>query len=82
MVGGVCGFGIACCVCVFVVVQSKPACVYSLVDVQRGLLCEPFHAQVALEGPFAGVHSHVDVEVRLATEGRRTLLTLERPSLD
>lgn len=67
-------------VCVFFFI-SKPACVYSLVDVQRGLLCEPFHAQIALEGPFAGVHSHVDVEVRLATEGRRTLQALERPSL-
>lgn len=63
------------------VVEKKPACVYSLVDVQRGLLREAFHAQIALEGPFAGVHSHVDVEVRFATECRRTLQALERPSL-
>lgn len=54
---------------------------YSLVDVERGLLREPLHAQIAFERSFTSVHSHVDVEVRFAAERRRTLQALEWPSL-
>lgn len=55
--------------------------VYSLVNVERGFLREAFVTDIALEGPFAGVCAHVYLQVRLASERRRTLHALVRPPL-
>lgn len=41
---------------------------YALVRIKAGFLCEPFEAKVALEGAFACVRAHVDLQVRLAAE--------------
>lgn len=54
---------------------------YAFVNVESGLLREPFVTNVALEGPLAGVRSHVDLEVRLACERGRALHALVRAPL-
>lgn len=50
----------------------------ALVRVQRGLLAEAFHAQVALERPLTGVRAHVHLQVRFATERRIADLLVRR----
>lgn len=62
--------------------RSRRTCVRSLMDVEGGLLCEPLQADVTLVRPLPGMGSVVDFQILLARERRRTLKTLERPSLN
>lgn len=50
----------------------------ALVNIERGLLREAFQTHVALEGTFARVNAHVDIEVGLPAERGVALRTLER----
>lgn len=61
--------------------QARHTGVYSLVDVERGLLREALVTDIALERPLAGVRAHMDLQVRLASERRRALHALIRPPL-
>lgn len=51
-------------------------------DVECGLLREPFEADVALVGALAGVRAVVDLQVLLAGEGGGARQALERSALD
>lgn len=53
-----------------VAVSRQLTCVDALVRVQRGLLAEALHAQIALERTFTGMRSHVHLQVRFAAECR------------
>lgn len=53
----------------------------SLVDVESGLLRETLQAKVTLVRPLSGVRSNVYLQVRLASERRRTLQALEGSAL-
>lgn len=41
---------------------------YALVRIKAGFLRKSFEAEVALEGAFASMRAHVDLQVRLAAE--------------
>lgn len=53
----------------------------SLVNVERGFLREAFVTDIALERPFPRVRTHVNLQVRLASERRRALHALVRTPL-
>lgn len=53
----------------------------SFMDVECGLLREPFEADVALVGALAGVRAVVDLQVLLAGEGGGAGQALEGPAL-
>lgn len=53
----------------------------SLMNVERGLLCEPLETHVALVGPLPRVRAVVDLQVLLASERGRTREALERAPL-
>lgn len=61
--------------------QQSRTSMNAFVNVESGLLREPFVTNVALEGTLAGVRSHVDFEVRLACERGRALNALVRAPL-
>lgn len=54
---------------------------YSLVNVERRFLREALVTDIALERSLARMRAHVYLQIRLASERRRTLHALIRPTL-
>lgn len=47
-------------------------------DIQCGLLCEPFQTHITLKWSFTGVDPHVNIQIRFTAKSCVTLCALER----